>query len=57
VYVEEIPLAYFVPKLSQCLNEWHTLYIADCSTLANGELKAEKQRGDSLGECLSPLSL
>jgi hypothetical protein len=42
VDVHEVSLCHLVPKLSQCLNEGHTLYVTDRTTLADGELKAEK---------------
>jgi hypothetical protein len=40
--IDEVSLACLLPKLSQCLNEGHTLDIADRTTLADGKSQTEE---------------
>jgi hypothetical protein len=40
--IDEVSLACPLPKLSQCLNEGHTLNIADRATLADGKSQTEE---------------
>jgi hypothetical protein len=46
--IDKVSLACPVPKLSQCLNEGHTLDIADRATLADG--KSSRRIGEGVSE-------
>ena len=41
--IDEVSLASLLPKLSQCLNEGHTLNIADRTTLVDGKSQTVEQ--------------
>jgi hypothetical protein len=54
--IDEVSLACSLPKLSQCLNEGHTLDIADRSPLADCKSQKE-EKGDIRADCLHFLGL